>query len=55
MYLSFLFASFNTPIDVPIAEVTHFFCTRNRLYQRFVQRFLAFKHSRDVTALCHAL
>jgi hypothetical protein len=20
-----------------IAEVTHFFCTRNRLYQRFVQ------------------
>jgi hypothetical protein len=24
-----------------IAEVTHFFCTRNRLYQRFVQPFLA--------------
>jgi hypothetical protein len=23
-----------------IAEVTHFFCTRNRLYQRFVQPFL---------------
>jgi hypothetical protein len=24
-----------------IAEVTHFFCTRNRLYQRFVQPLLA--------------
>jgi hypothetical protein len=24
-----------------IAEVTHFFCTRNRLYQRLVQPFLA--------------
>jgi hypothetical protein len=38
-----------------IAEFTHFFCTRNRLYQRLVQSFLAFKHSRDVTALCDAL
>jgi hypothetical protein len=38
-----------------IAEVTHFFCTRNRLYQKFVQSFLAFKHSRDVTALCNVL
>jgi hypothetical protein len=38
-----------------IAEVTHFFCTRNRLYQRFVQSFLASKHSRDVTALCNVL
>jgi hypothetical protein len=38
-----------------IAEVTHFFCTRNRLYQTFVQPFLAFKHCRDVTALCDAL
>jgi hypothetical protein len=38
-----------------IAEITHFFCTRNRLYQRFVQPLLAFKHSRDVTALCDAL
>jgi hypothetical protein len=32
-----------------------FFCTRNRLYQRFVQAFLKFKHSRDVTALCNVL
>jgi hypothetical protein len=32
-----------------------FFCNRNRLYQRFVQSILAFKHSRDVTALCDAL
>jgi hypothetical protein len=38
-----------------IAEVTHFFCTRNRLYQRFVQAFLAFRHSRDVTALYNVL
>jgi hypothetical protein len=38
-----------------IVEVTNFFCTRNRLYQRFVQTFLAFQHSRDVTALCDAL
>jgi hypothetical protein len=38
-----------------ITEVTHFFCTRNRLYQRFVQPFLVFKHSRDVTALCDVL
>jgi hypothetical protein len=38
-----------------IAEVTHFFCTRNRLYQRFIQSFLAFKHSRDVRALCNVL
>jgi hypothetical protein len=38
-----------------IAEVTHCFCTRNRLYQRFVQSFLAFKHSRDVTELCNVL
>jgi hypothetical protein len=38
-----------------IAEVTNFFCTWNRLYQRFVQSFLAFKHSRDVTAQCNVL
>jgi hypothetical protein len=35
---------------VKIAEVTRFFCTRNRLYQRFVQPLLALTHSRDITA-----
>jgi hypothetical protein len=38
-----------------IAEFTQSFRTRNRLYQRFVQSFLVFKHSRDVTALWNEL
>jgi hypothetical protein len=37
-----------------IAEVTHFFLYAEPLVPEVCTTFLAFKHSRDVTALCDA-
>jgi hypothetical protein len=40
--LKILAANMHCKYFLKIAEVTHFICTWNRLYQRFVQPFLAF-------------